>query len=129
MADQPIPAPIGWADLTVPAADSLRDFYSAVTGWQPEPLDMGGYSDYVMKSPSTGQPAAGICHSRGPNSGLPPVWLIYINVPDLDQSLAQCLALGGHIIAGPNGAAPNPRYAVIQDPAGAHAALYQPASA
>jgi predicted enzyme related to lactoylglutathione lyase len=26
---------IGWIDLTVPDAKSLRDFYSAVTGWTP----------------------------------------------------------------------------------------------
>ena len=55
---------IGWIDLTVPNADEVRDFYAQVTGWQPEALDMGGYSDYVMKTPD-GEGKAGVCHARG----------------------------------------------------------------
>ena len=36
MSDAPPRPPvgtIGWTDLTVPDADGLRDFYSAVVGW------------------------------------------------------------------------------------------------
>ncbi len=127
MPQEQKPGTIGWTDLTVPNADTLRDFYSAVAGWQAEALSMGDYSDYVMKAPG-GTPVAGICHARGPNVGLPPRWLVYIVVEDLDASLAQCQQLGGKIIAGPKGESPNPRYAVIEDPAGAPAALYQPAT-
>ncbi|MGB6336961.1 MAG: VOC family protein, partial [Thermoanaerobaculia bacterium] len=34
---------IGWTDLTVENADDVRDFYTAVVGWKPSPVDMGGY--------------------------------------------------------------------------------------
>ncbi|MBI4892312.1 MAG: VOC family protein [Acidobacteria bacterium] len=127
MSEEQKPGSIGWTDLTVPNADALRDFYSAVAGWQAEALDMGGYSDYVMKAPD-GTPVAGICHARGSNANLPPRWLVYIVVEDLDSSLAQCQQLGGKIIAGPKGESPNPRYAIIEDPSGAPSALYQPAA-
>ncbi len=126
MPEAPKPGSIGWSDLTVPDAGSLSGFYSAVAGWTAEPLDMSGYSDYVMKNPA-GDAVAGICHARGPNSNLPPAWLVYITVTDLDVSLSRCLELGGKILAGPKGGPGSPRYAVIQDPAGACAALYQPA--
>jgi predicted enzyme related to lactoylglutathione lyase len=117
---------IGWVDLTVPNADELRDFYSAVIGWVPTPLSMGGYSDYVMQAPEAESPQAGICHARGANASLPPVWLVYLIVADLDASLEACTARGGEVLAGPRGAGGTARFAIIRDPAGAVAALHQP---
>ncbi len=117
---------IGWFDLTVPNADEVRDFYRAVVGWGVQECNMGDYSDYVMTTPDTGKGVSGVCWARGVNAGLPPVWLMYVTVPDLDSSIASVQARGGQVLAGPKqmGAA---RYCVIQDPAGAALALYQPA--
>jgi hypothetical protein len=81
---------VGWQDLTVPDAERLRDFYPAVVGWRAEPVDMGGYSDFNIVAPSTGEPAAGVCFARGANAKLPPQWLIYVTVADLDASLKAC---------------------------------------
>lgn len=123
MADQIPPGTIAWIDLTVGDAPNLRDFYAAVTGWSPEPLDMDDYDDFVMNA-ADGSPAAGICHARGVNEGLPPVWLVYIAVDDLDQALIRVEMCGGKVIVPPREAFT--RYAVIQDPAGAMCALYVP---
>lgn len=112
---------IGWVDLTVDDAAALRDFYAAVTGWRSEPATMGTYDDFVMTAP-TGEAAGGICHARGGNAGLPAQWLIYIVVADLDASLAECVSRGGRILRAPRGAGGS-RIAVIEDPAGAVAAL------
>lgn len=116
-----------WMDLTVPNADHVRDFYAKVTGWQSEAMPMDGYADHVMKSPATGAAVAGICHARGDNATLPPQWLIYITVADLAASLRACEELGGKTIVPPREAGPA-KYAVIQDPAGAVATLFQPGS-
>ena len=116
---------IGWVDLTVANAESVRDFYEAVVGWAPTALSMGEYSDYVMQAPGADAPQAGICHARGPNAALPPVWLVYITVADLDASLAACRARGGEVISGPRGAGGGAVFAVVRDPSGAVAALYQ----
>jgi predicted enzyme related to lactoylglutathione lyase len=116
---------IGWADLTVPDADGIRDFYAAVTGWVPQALSMGDYADYVMTAPTSSTPIAGVCHARGTNAGLPPVWLVYISVTDLDASLAACIERGGVVVTGPKNGGGGSRYAVIRDPAGAMAALHQ----
>lgn len=118
---------ISWTDLTVPDADKIRDFYMKVVGWKPEGVDMGGYQDYNMMLPSGGGPAVGICHARGTNASLPAQWLVYITVENLDESVRQAESLGGEILAGPQGGGSYGRYCVIMDPAGAVAALFEPA--
>lgn len=113
-----------WRDLTVPNADAVRQFYSAVVGWTSSPHNMGDYDDYSMNVPATGETVAGICHPRGPNAGIPPQWLIYITVASVVESAQRCVDLGGKIIDGPRPMMGKP-FCVIQDPAGAYAALYE----
>jgi predicted enzyme related to lactoylglutathione lyase len=117
---------IGWIDLTVSDATAVRDFYQGVTGWRPAPVDMGGYQDFCMHPADEPSPVAGICHARGANTGIPPQWLIYITVEDLDESLRRCQALGGRIVSEVRSMGASGRYCVIEDPAGAVAALFEP---
>jgi uncharacterized protein len=88
---------------------------------------MGGYSDFCMRPPDQADPVAGICHARGSNAHLPPVWLIYITVDDLDESVRRCESLGGKVVAPPHNMAASGRYCVIADPACAVSALFEPA--
>jgi predicted enzyme related to lactoylglutathione lyase len=124
MSTNPKTGTIGWVDLTVPDAPRVRDFYAAVAGWSPAPVPMGGYDDFAMTAAGTGEPAAGICHARGVNASLPPQWLIYITVPDVDAGAAKCLELGGTVLVSPKDMGGYGRYCVIKDPAGAVAALF-----
>lgn len=118
---------IGWIDLTVDKADQVRDFYHQVTGWRSEPTAMDNYDDYCMFGSASDQPVAGICHARGPNAGLPAQWLVYVTVDDLNQRVAKCVELGGQVIAATKDMGSAGRYCVIEDPAGAVAALFEPA--
>ncbi len=122
----PAPGSIGWIDLTVPDAARLAEFYGAVAGWRIQPMSMGEYDDYCMVPANAVTPVAGVCHARGGNAGLPPVWLIYITVTDLDQSLAEVVARGGEVVRPAVEMGGGARYAVIRDPAGIVSALYQP---
>jgi uncharacterized protein len=81
---------------------------------------MGGYDDYNMQPPGTDRAAAGICFAKGTNADVPPQWVIYITVEDLERSVARCTELGGKVLSGPRSG-----FCIIQDPAGAVAALYQ----
>lgn len=126
MSATPPPPPIGsvaWLDLTVPNAVELRDFYRDVVGWTATEVDMGGYADFGMLRPGSGDAVAGICHARGPNADMPAHWILYFAVADLDASIAACIARGGRVIVGPKSMGPMVRYCVIQDPAGAVAGL------
>ena len=109
---------VAWRDLTVPEAEKIRDFYTQVAGWEPAPLSMGDYDDYCMNRPGTTETVAGICHARGVNAKLPPQWLIYVQVADVQASVAQAEALGGRVVDGPRSMA-GQQFCVIQDPAGA----------
>jgi len=114
---------IGWYDLTVPDAAAVKDFYTQVVGWTPRDHDMGDYADYEMLA-ADGDCAAGICHARGSNAKLPAQWLLYITVADVDAAAARASALGGAVLDGPRDMGGG-RFAVIRDPAGAVAALWQ----
>jgi predicted enzyme related to lactoylglutathione lyase len=128
MAEQkrPTPGQIGWIDLTVPDAQALCAFYQHVTGWTPSPVAMGGYSDYCM-TPEGGEAVAGICHARGENAAMPPVWTIYITVRDLEESVRRVTERGGKVRV-PARNMEAGRYCVIEDPAGAVAALFEPSA-
>lgn len=117
---------VGWFDLTVPDAESLRASYQQVVGWNAEAVEMDGYNDYYMKPPGADMPVAGICHARGSNASLPAQWLLYITVANLEESLRACEAAGGKALTQPRAAVLG-RFAVIRDPAGAVCALYQAA--
>lgn len=115
-----------WIDLTVPDAQAVRAFYEAVIGWTSAGLDMGGYEDFMMNEPTGGKTVAGVCHARGPNADLPPAWLIYFVVQDIDASVKRCLELGGSVIRPVQDMGPWGRIAIIRDPAGAACALSEP---
>lgn len=116
---------VSWMDLTVPDATAVADFYRRVAGWEMKPIPMGEYDDYAMIPPGEARAAAGICHARGENAGLPAVWLAYVTVEDLDASLAAVREHGGEVTAGPRSLGSYGRMAVIRDPAGATLALFQ----
>ncbi len=117
---------ISWIDLTVKDAGQSRDFYQSVVGLKSEALSMGDYDDYVMSSPENDENQVGVCHARGVNADLPAQWLIYFNVDDIDQSLKQCVALGGEIIRDKRDMG-SYHMAVIKDPAGAVVSLVEKA--
>jgi len=80
------------------------------------------YSDYNMLG-EDGEPAAGICHARGVNMGMPAVWMIYLPVGDLGESLRRVEEEGGKIITAMPGADGGYAYAAVQDPVGVCLAL------
>jgi uncharacterized protein len=111
---------IGWHDLTIADAAPVAEFYAAVVGWRREPFE----GDFNMIPAGGSGPAAGICHARGPNANLPPVWMVYIVVPDVDASVAEAVRRGGTVIDGPRSVGDG-RVCFRRDPAGAAFALYQ----
>ncbi|KXI28791.1 VOC family protein [Paraglaciecola hydrolytica] len=115
---------IAWFDLTVADADSVKEFYKSVIGWQENPIDMGGYNDYSMQTPDSLTDVAGICHARGPNKDLPAQWLLYFKVADLKASIHAVTQAGGEVLMPVKNLSSSSHYTVIKDPAGAVCAIY-----
>ena len=117
---------IEWYDLTVKNADEVKDFYSAVIGWQSSPVEMsdgdGNYQDFNIIFPDTKETITGICHARGGNSNIPAQWLMYVRVKDVAESVQTCIQKGGLVLEGPNTMGDS-LFCIIQDPEGAILAL------
>jgi len=117
---------IAWLDLTVPNAPAIRDFYVQIIGWTARGVPMedghGRYVDYGMAG-GDGQAAAGVCHARGMSADLPPVWMLYLTVGDMAESLRRVEEEGGRIIKAVKGEDSAYIYAAIQDPVGAYVGL------
>lgn len=115
-------ARVVWHDLTVEDAAGVRDFYASVLGVRHEPVDMGGYADFNLIDRASGDVIAGVCHARSTNEGLPPQWMVYFAVDDLDAAMSAVRSQGGEVLDGPR-SMPGHRYAFVRDPAGAVCAL------
>lgn len=119
---------VGWLDLTVDDAGRLRDFYAAVCGWTPKGVAMGEgtYEDFAMQD-ADGRAVAGVCFRRDENAKLPPVWIPYVVVEDLDASVAAAIERGAGVIDDrrPHGGT----MVVLKDPAGAVFSLFAPGDA
>jgi uncharacterized protein len=117
---------ISWLDLTVSDASATRDFYRQVVGWSVQDVEMEDagecYADYNMLGADR-SPAAGVCHARGASLGLPPIWMIYLPVGDLAESLRRVREGGGKVIKETRGDDGKHTSAVIQDPVGVWLAL------
>jgi predicted enzyme related to lactoylglutathione lyase len=113
---------IVWRDLTVKDAEGVQQFYREVVGWETAHHNMGEYDDFDVKLPESGEVVAGICHALGENASVPPQWLMYVAVEDVDRSAERCRQLGGEVVDGPRMMGRS-RFCVVRDPAGAVIAL------
>ena len=117
---------ISWLDLTVSNAAATRDFYRQVIGWSVQDVEMEDagerYADYNMLG-DDGNLAAGVCHARGVNLGLPPIWILYLPVGEIAVSLRRVREEGGKVIKDSTEADGRYAYALVEDPVGAILAL------
>jgi predicted enzyme related to lactoylglutathione lyase len=114
---------IAWLDLTVTNASIISDFYQKVIGWSVQDINMQDKSNTEFKMlGGDGNPAAAVRQAGGANLDLPSIWMLYLPVGDLAESLRRVREEGGQIIrqsTESNGRA----YAVIEDPVGVSIAL------
>ena len=116
---------IGWIDLTVPDAVVVREFYQKVVGWDSAPISMGEYDDFCMLPKESDDPVCGVCHAKGSNKEIPPQWMIYIVVEELEKSLQEVKSSGGELVSDIKTITGQGSFCIIKDPAGAMSALYQ----
>src|SRR5688572_19633646 len=111
-----------WYELTTPDVDAARKFYAPITGWGTQPFD----KDYMMWT-SGGVPIAGIFR-LGPEQrqkGIPPNWMPYVDVNNVDETARKAALLGGKVTHGPAEIPGTGRFAVLQDPQGAVFGIYK----
>ncbi len=109
-----------WRELVTPALDQSRSFYTDLFGWKVATMDMGG-APYTIYAQGDAQVAGMMAPDM---AGVPPFWLDYITVDDVDASRSAVIALGGKALTEGMDIPNMGRFAVVQDPAGATFALF-----
>lgn len=124
MTDEPKIGEFCWYELATPNVQAAKDFYSKVFGWEYTEHPMGDMTYTMIKKDKE---FAGILPiPKNKEKEIPPHWIAYILVENLDQSLEKAQKNGAFIIKPATNAGDMGRLAIIRDPTGAHIALWQP---
>jgi len=111
-----------WADLSTPDPRRAGEFYSKLLGWQIMDDEKGtGY----LHIKNGEQFIGGIPPTAHRQPGIPPHWLPYFWVDDVDASAAKAKQLGANIFLAPTSLEDVGRLAVIADPQGAVFAIFK----
>ncbi|MCM0610797.1 MAG: VOC family protein [Ideonella sp. WA131b] len=111
------PGAISWNELATTDPEAAGRFYGALFGWSIKHVDMGTGAYHVA---SVGETQVGGIMSLPPDAGpMPPSWGCYVTVLSVEDTLAQCAALGGKTLVPAMDVPGVGRMAVLQDPQGA----------
>jgi predicted enzyme related to lactoylglutathione lyase len=114
-----------WHELMTTDTRSAGSFFSKVVGWKTEAWPNN--PSYTLFK-AGGQIMAGLMAL--PEDALamhvPPNWLSYVGVSNVDDSARKAESLGGKVVKAPSDIPTVGRFAVIQDPQGATLALFTP---
>ena len=111
------PGGLAWEDLRSTDPDAAKAFYTAVLGWDYQPLEMAGPDYATFHRPGDEAPMGGLGGMMG-MEGFPSHWIVYFGVPDVDAAVAYAEAHGGHVLS-PGFDTPFGRMAALTDPYGA----------
>ena len=108
-----------WHELMTRDPVAAQDFYTKVIGWGTQKFEGSPTGDYTMWM--TGDtPVGGVMQlpESAAAMGAPPSWLAYVEVPDVDETVALAERLGGKVLAPAEDIPDVGRFAVLQDPQG-----------
>ena len=118
-APQMTPGTFGWNELATTDSNASKSFYTSLMGWTTEEMPMPQGDVYTVFKIGD-RPAGGMMTMAGPDfEGVPPHWMGYLTVEDVDATCARCAELGGAVRMGPFDVEGVGRFAVITDPSGA----------
>jgi len=119
------PGDFCWNELGTRGAAAAKRFYAQLFGWGMQDLPMGPGFTYTLIQ-IDGKDVGGLYDLQGAQfEGVPPHWLTYIAVEDVDQSAQQGASLGGTVLQPPMDVPNVGRMAFLKDPQGAAFAIFK----
>jgi uncharacterized protein len=114
-----------WADLSTPDAKCASDFYAGLFGWQitADAKDSSGYLHIKNGEHFIG----GIPPASYRQPGVPPHWMAYFQVDDVDASASKAKEMGAKLFLQPMTMEGVGRMSVVADPQGAVFAIFKSA--
>jgi predicted enzyme related to lactoylglutathione lyase len=116
-ADFNEPVSLTWNELYTRSAPEARAFYTALLGWTIEDQEVGGPQPYAMISVGD-RPNGGVMPITPEMGDVPPHWMVYFAVDDVDQMAGRVAELGGSVVVPPTDIGVG-RFAVACDDQGA----------
>ncbi|MFQ5747176.1 MAG: VOC family protein [Gemmatimonadota bacterium] len=121
------PGTFCWVELTTTDGPDARRFYGDVFGWTGDDVPVGPDSVYTMLRKNDRDVGALYeMDAKQRARGVPPAWLSYVSVAEADGTAGRVAELGGQVVAPPFDVFTAGRMAVLQDPAGAKLAIWEP---
>ena len=105
-----------WYELITPDPDAAERFYGPMLGWTFKKSDQAGI-DYRLFSTDEAQ-VGGLMKTPG-GAPMPPAWLGYVGVDNVDKMVASIRDVGGSVHYGPDDIPNVGRFAFVADPQGA----------
>jgi len=121
------PGTFCWVELGTTDNEAAKQFYTQLFGWDYVDNPMGEHGVYTMLK-LDGKDVGGL-YKLMPDmiaQGVPPHWLSYVSVANVDESAEKARAEGATLMQEPFDVFTIGRMAVVQDPTGAVFALWQP---
>jgi predicted enzyme related to lactoylglutathione lyase len=120
--DQTKDGEICWNELFTDDVEAGFKFYSELFGWKvKEDMDMGPMGKYRVFA--LGEQMVGGMMKKPPQMQMPPSWLYYFQVADLEAATARATKQGAKVLNGPMDV-PGGRITQLMDPQGAAFALH-----
>jgi predicted enzyme related to lactoylglutathione lyase len=112
------PGALSMNELDTRELDAAGRFYEAVFGWELEPIEVDGTIQYGLFRLGGRTAASALPMGDQFPAEVPPHWVPYFGIEDLDAGMAKARAGGGQLLIGP-APVPQGRFAAIRDPHGA----------
>jgi predicted enzyme related to lactoylglutathione lyase len=121
------PGTFCWPELSTTDPAGAKKFYGELLGWSFHDEDVG--PDMVYSMSLKGDKNIGALYGLNEemkSQGIPPHWLSYVSVANVDETAKKAQSLGATIIKEPFDVFDAGRMAVLQDPSDAVFAIWQP---
>lgn len=123
----PKPGEFSWHELTTTDYEAAFRFYSELFGWEKmDEMDMGPAGIYLIYG-RKGRQLGGM-FNKTPDMPMPPMWVEYVMVDDVNAAAEKVKARGGQILNGPMEVPGGDLIAQCMDPQGAMFAIHSKAT-
>lgn len=114
-----------WNELMTRDVGAAKTFYTRLLGWTTEEMDMGEMGTYIVFKKGDREVAGMMAMPPDCGEEIPPHWMSYIAVDDVDAGAAKVEQLGGKVCVPPTDIPEVGRFSVITDPTGATISLFK----
>lgn len=120
------PGMLCWTEMGTTDAAAAKEFYSRIFRWQVHEAPVDSDEPYYLFHIENDQVAGLYAYNADQREqGIPPNWLCYFSVADVNETTEKARSLGANILTGPFDVMELGRMSLIQDPTGATFGIWE----